>query len=151
MVGQVVVSADVASLCPDADLVGLGVHRLRDLSAAEELWQVGSERFPALRTLDVARNNLPVERTPLVGRQGEIAEVVAALRRRRLVSLLGVVGGMGKTRLAVATAAEVADGFADGLWFVDLVPVGDASGVAEAVAAAMGLRLGGSDVVRRFG
>jgi predicted ATPase len=90
-------------------------------------------------------NNLPVERTVLLGRDAEIGEIAEMLAQHRLVTLLGM-GGTGKTRLASAVAAEVAHEFADGAWFVDLVPASGAD-VAEAIATAMGLQLAGTDLI----
>ena len=89
----------------------------------ERLFQVGAHRFPPLATLDRRLHNLPVQRTELIGRKAEVEEVGSLLERHRLVSLLGI-GGTGKTRLALAVAAESVDVFPDGVWFVDLVPVG---------------------------
>lgn len=144
--GQILASAAVMSLVELDEVVDLGEHRLQDLTAAERLWQVGRGEFPPPRTLDVARTNLPVERTALVGREVEIDEVAREIDRHRLVTLLGI-GGTGKTRLATAVAADVAHRFGDGVWFVDLVPVSDADQVAEAAATAMGLQISGSDPV----
>ena len=81
---------------------------------------------------------LPTPLTPFVGRASERAALAAALSERRLVTSVGA-GGVGKTRLAVAVAGEVADRFAGGVWYVDLVPVTDNAMVAAAVAGAAGL------------
>ena len=81
---------------------------------------------------------LPAALTSFVGRTRERAELAAALEGQRLVSAIGP-GGVGKTRLALAVAADVADRFRDGVWYVDLVPVTDASMIASTVAAALGL------------
>lgn len=81
----------------------------------------------------------------LLGRDAEIGEIAEMLAQHRLVTLLGM-GGTGKTRLASAVAAEVAHEFADGAWFVDLVPASGAD-VAEAIATAMGLQLAGTDLI----
>ncbi|MGW7104286.1 ATP-binding protein [Streptomyces sp. NPDC054883] len=81
---------------------------------------------------------LPQPLTAFVGRVRERAELAEALKTRRLVTAVGP-GGVGKTRLALAVAAEVADDFADGVWFVDLAPVTDAGRVGAAVAAALGV------------
>lgn len=88
------------------------------------------------------RGNLPVDRTPLFGRDADIDTVAGALDGNRLVSLLGI-GGTGKTRLAVATARSVADEFPGGTWFVDLVPLSDARSIEIALAEAVGLGVGG--------
>ncbi|MFI7450355.1 ATP-binding protein [Nonomuraea sp. NPDC049714] len=76
---------------------------------------------------------LPTARTTFVGRDAELAAVMAAFESARLVTLVGP-GGVGKTRLAVAAAGSFPYGGA----FVDLVPVRDPF-VAEAVAAALGV------------
>jgi hypothetical protein len=75
----------------------------------------------------VVRHNLPVQRTPLIGRKVEIEEVASLVDEHRLVTLLGI-GGTGKTRLATAVAAEVAARFTDGVWFVDPVPASTGGG-----------------------
>ncbi len=82
--------------------------------------------------------SLPVPLTPFVGRAAELAALHGALSGHRLVTAVGL-GGIGKTRLALAVAAEVADRFADGVWYVDLVPVTDNAMVAPALAAGLGL------------
>ncbi|MEW1636924.1 LuxR C-terminal-related transcriptional regulator [Streptomyces sp. NPDC093801] len=81
---------------------------------------------------------LPAPLTAFVGRARERAALAVAVTERRLVTAVGL-GGVGKTRLALAVAAQVADGFADGVCFVDLVPVTDPGRVGAAVAAAMGV------------
>ncbi|MEU5097967.1 helix-turn-helix domain-containing protein [Streptomyces sp. NPDC020996] len=79
--------------------------------------------------------------TALVGRDREVAEVCALLRRpeRRLVTLTGT-GGVGKTRLGVAVCRAVAAEFPDGVVFVPLAPVGDPGLVLSAVGHGVGLR-----------
>ncbi|NXY95948.1 ATPase [Streptomyces sp. BR123] len=81
---------------------------------------------------------LPAPLTAFVGRSRERGELAAAVTARRLVVAVGL-GGVGKTRLALAVAAQVAGEFADGVCFVDLVPVTDPGRVGAAVAAAMGV------------
>jgi predicted ATPase/DNA-binding CsgD family transcriptional regulator len=76
--------------------------------------------------------------TPFVGRSAERAALGTALTEHRLVTAVGP-GGIGKTRLAIAVAAEHASRFPDGVWYVDLVPVTDGAMVAPALAAALGL------------
>jgi predicted ATPase/class 3 adenylate cyclase len=139
--GQTLVSSVAAQLYGGADLVDLGEHRLRDLGERERIWQIGRESFAALRTLDQAPNNLPVQRTALLGRETALQVVMAHLEQHRLVSLLGM-GGSGKTRLAQAVAAATIDRFPDGVWFVDLVPVTSPSDIPIAVASAAGFDLG---------
>ena len=82
--------------------------------------------------------NLPLERTSFVGREREIAEVERLLSERRLLTLCGP-GGSGKTRLALAAARRLAEGFEDGAWWIELAPVSDPEHVPQAVAQAVGV------------
>jgi predicted ATPase/DNA-binding CsgD family transcriptional regulator len=81
---------------------------------------------------------LPSPLNPFIGRARERAELRDAVRAHRQVTAVGP-GGVGKTRLALAVAADLAGDFEDGVWFVDLVPVTDPAMVGFAVAAALGL------------
>jgi predicted ATPase len=87
--------------------------------------------------LDPARGNLPAEPPELFGRSGEIAEVRRRLRLKRLVSLVGVAG-VGKTSLALAVAHSVRNRYPDGVWLVELAPVGDPESLAPVIAGAFG-------------
>ena len=95
--GQVLVSQATRELAGDG-LRDLGEFRLKDLTAPERLFQVGSDEFPPLRTL--RPTNLPVQPGPLLGRLEELSELLALARASRLVTLTGP-GGSGKTRLAL--------------------------------------------------
>ena len=99
----------------------LGEHRLRDLGAPQEIFQVGEGSFPPLRSVDVVPTNLPTLLTELIGRSEDVERIVGLLEKERLVTLTGV-GGVGKTRLALAAAAASASSFPDGVWFVELAP-----------------------------
>ena len=83
--------------------------------------------------------NLPAETTSFVGRRRELAEIRKKLASARLVSLVGP-GGVGKTRLALRAAADLARGFSDGAWLVELAEVRDAAIVPNAVLTAVDLR-----------
>src|SRR3989449_146542 len=83
--------------------------------------------------------NLPAETTSFVGRRRELAEIRKKLSTTRLVSLVGP-GGVGKTRLALRTAADLGRGFADGAWLVELAEIRDGALVPNAVLAALDLR-----------
>ena len=86
---------------------------------------------------------LPLEVTPFVGRQRELAELTGLLRTARLVTVTGP-GGVGKTRVALRAAAqfaagELADVFPDGAWLVELSGLHDPELLPETVATALGL------------
>ncbi|GAA4078205.1 hypothetical protein GCM10022214_40170 [Actinomadura miaoliensis] len=81
---------------------------------------------------------LPAPLTAFIGRVRERGELADAVKAHRQVTVVGP-GGVGKTRLALAVAADVAGDFADGVWFVDLVPVTEPARVGAAVAAAVGV------------
>ncbi|WP_245956120.1 LuxR C-terminal-related transcriptional regulator [Nonomuraea fuscirosea] len=81
---------------------------------------------------------LPAPLTSFVGRVTERAQLTDLIRTHRQITAVGP-GGVGKTRLALAVAADAAGDYADGVWFVDLVPVADPGMIATAVAGALGL------------
>ncbi len=137
--GQIVCSAATAELVRDRDdLRDLGEHRLRDLSRGERVWQVGAGEFPALRSLTAASTNLPFLLSSFVGREAEMAELVAAVGESRLVTLTGV-GGVGKTRLALQVAGEVLPGFVDGVWLAELAAAANGDEMVQVVALALGV------------
>jgi predicted ATPase/class 3 adenylate cyclase len=134
--GQVLVSATTAALV-DVELTDLGEHRFKDLGAPERVYQLGTGDFPVLKSL--YRTNLPVPATPFLGRERELSEVVALIARDdiRLLTLTGP-GGTGKTRLALQAAAEAADEYPDGVFWVPLAPLRDAGHVFDQAAQALG-------------
>jgi predicted ATPase/class 3 adenylate cyclase len=124
--GQALLSRTTRDLLDDSfEIRDLGDHRLKDLSAPQRLFQLGSGDFPRPRTL--RRTNLPVPATEFLGRERELDEVVERLSNGiRLLTLTGP-GGTGKTRLALQAAAEAADGFDDGVWWVPLAALRDSA------------------------
>ena len=120
----------------------LGPRRLRDLPTPIGVFQVRAAGlqadFPALRALDVSPGNLRAATTSFIGRESEVAELHAAVKAHRLVTLTGV-GGVGKTRLAVEVAGRLVDEFPDGVWFFELAAVTDPAAVPDAVAAVLGI------------
>jgi predicted ATPase len=136
--GQVLVAAATAALVGDAGLMPLGDHFLAGLRSAEQVFQADRGVHPPLRTSQVRRSNLPAELSAFVGREHEVAEVVAALGPARAVTLVGI-GGVGKTRLGLRAAAELTTSFAEGVWLVPLAPLSDPASLVEVVAAALGV------------
>lgn len=147
--GQIVISPVTAGLLGNEQLEGvrlldLGLHRLKDLSEPQRLFQLAGEgldeRFPPLRTLELRPTNLPVQATSFVGREQELAEVASLLARpeSRLVTLTGP-GGTGKTRLALQSAGALVDDFRDGVFAVFLSAAREQDGVVTAVAQALGV------------
>jgi hypothetical protein len=151
--GQVLLSLPAQELVRDqlpagTSLRDLGEHRLRDLFRPERVFQLLAPElpveFPPLRTLDAYRNNLPLQPTPLIGREKEIAEVCARLSHPevRLLTLTGA-GGAGKARLSLQAAAEFTQEFEDGVYFVSLAAIRDPQLVVPAMAATLGVKEAG--------
>jgi class 3 adenylate cyclase len=146
--GQTVLSGATEPLVVDrlpdgAWLTDLGTHPLRDLPRPERVVQLCHRdlrnEFPPLRTPStVVAHNLPAQLTSFVGRQAEMNRLREALTGGRHVTLTGA-GGVGKTRLAVQVAAELAGQFGDGVWYVDLAPITHPGVVPVTVARALGL------------
>jgi hypothetical protein len=114
------------SLPAEASLRDLGEHRLKDLSRPEHVYQILGPGlltdFPPLRSIEALPNNLPLQSTTFVGRESEVAEITALIEQHRLVTLVGS-GGVGKTRTSLHVAANLLDGSADGVWFIELAPL----------------------------
>lgn len=125
------------------ELRDLGVHRLKDLSLPERVFQVCDpdlpDRFPPLRSLSARPHNLPVQVTRFIGREQEIREIRRLLGSKRLLTVTGT-GGAGKTRLALQVAADTLEEFSDGVWFIELAALADASFVPRVVASTIGVR-----------
>jgi predicted ATPase/DNA-binding SARP family transcriptional activator len=85
------------------------------------------------------QTNLPAHPTSLIGRGRELADVLALVRAKTLVTLTGA-GGSGKTRLALAAADELVAEFADGVWFVSFGSLTDPELVESTIAQALGAR-----------
>jgi hypothetical protein len=140
--GQILVADSTAGLLSGVEFVDLGPRRLRDLPNPIAIFQLCSAGlrtdFPPLRTIDSSPGNLRAAASRLIGRETEVTEVVSAVRSHRLVTLAGV-GEVGKSRLALAAAALLADEFPDGVWVFELASVVDPAAVPDALAAVLGI------------
>jgi len=150
---QSTVDLMAANVSGEVDLVDLGEHRLADLARPERVFQIRHPKlqseFPPLRSLGAHRHNLPVALSPFVGRTLELKKVGQLLEASRLVTLTGV-GGAGKTRLALQTAADAVERYRDGVWLVELTSVSDGALVGHTVARSVGIDisgLGGAEAV----
>jgi predicted ATPase/class 3 adenylate cyclase len=148
--GRVLLSSATAELVREAlpaaaDLRDLGNHRLKDLQRPERVFQIVTPGlavdFPALRTRESFPNNLPVQPTPLIGRERAVvtARGLLHLPETRLLTLTGP-GGVGKTRLGLQIAADVPREFPDGTFFVDLAPLISADLVIPSIAKTLSVQ-----------
>jgi hypothetical protein len=110
----------------------LGEFRLRDLAAPELIFQLIHDElpvdFPPIATVAERTGNLPLQVNSFIGRTRELEQTAAAVEKARLVTLTGA-GGVGKTRLALQAAGQVAARFGDRAWLCELAPVRDPNGV----------------------
>ena len=144
--GQVLLSSSTASLAELA-VIDLGEHRFKDLSAPERVYQLGADEFPPPKTL--YQTNLPIPSTPFLGRQREVAEVLALLSRDdvRLLTLTGP-GGTGKTRLAAHAAGALTERYPDGVWWVPLASLRDPDLVLDSASHTLAAK---GDLAGRIG
>ncbi len=146
--GQVLLSQTTRALV-DADVRDLGVHRLKDLSAPERIYQLEIDGlpcdFPLLKTMEAGMKNLPAPRTSFVGRTAELDEIDRLLGDPgcRLLTLVGP-GGAGKTRLALEAAARRVHLYPHGVHFVALASVASPDFLAPALAEAIQFAVDGA-------
>lgn len=141
--GQILLSDEavkISRLPPKATLQDFGVHLLKDLGEPQQIYglvhsELELQKFPALRSLSAHPHNLPPQTTPLIGREEELAKIASLLENPsyRLLTLVGP-GGIGKTRLALQTAADKIEGFSHGVYFIPLAPLSSAESLVSAMA-----------------
>lgn len=147
--GQVLLSEELGRRIQDElpqgfSLRDLGLRRLKDLTRPERIYQLVHpeliQSFPPIAALDARAHNLPIQPTEFVGRKKELESIKELLRgRARLLTLTGPPG-VGKTRLATQSSADLIDEFEHGVWLVMLAEIQDHSLVPNAIAAAMGIK-----------
>jgi predicted ATPase/class 3 adenylate cyclase len=148
--GQTLLSTATAeivqdNLPPEASLLPLGEHLLKDLNRPENIFQLTiaglPADFPPLKSRTIS-NNLPVRVTPFVGREAELAEIYDLLAdpAHRLVSLVGP-GGIGKTHLAIQAASHYAESLKQRAHFVSLVPIGTTEFIVQTIAESLPISL----------
>jgi predicted ATPase len=153
--GQVLLSETTAALVRDelpegASLLDLGRHRLKDLEKPERIRQLVIKGLPSehpplksLESIDDEKlsipNNLPVQSTPFIGREEDLAALEGMLIDPdiRLITIVGP-GGIGKTRLALAFAERQLCNFEHGVFFVPLASLDAAEDIVPAVARGLG-------------
>jgi predicted ATPase/class 3 adenylate cyclase len=146
--GQILLSATIHRLLEDGvplsfQALDLGEHRLKGFGKPERIYQVLHPdlpaQFPTLLSLSAIPNNLPLPTTEFIGRERDLAALKERLAETRLLTLIGA-GGTGKTRLALQVAAELLEQFVDGVYFIDLALLNDASLVASSIAEALDVK-----------
>lgn len=118
--------------------------RVFHVSAADRAPSEARAPQPAVASAQPPRTNVPPTTQTLFGRGRDQADLIAEMSRHRLVTLLGA-GGIGKTRLAQAVAAELVGTRRDGVWWVDLSSLTEESDVVPSIARAAGLVIGDGD------
>src|SRR5262245_59137711 len=146
--GQILLSQATQALV-DADVRDLGVHRLKDLSAPERIYQLEIDglpsEFPLLKTIEAGMKNLPLPRTSFVGRASELEAIDRLLEDPgcRLLTLVGP-GGVGKTRLALQAAARRVERYSHGVHLVPLVSVASPDLLVSALAESIQFAVDGA-------
>jgi predicted ATPase len=136
--GQVLLSKSAREFVAGLSVTDLGEHRLKDIEDAVSIYQLGDKTFPPLKT--VSNTNLPRPASSFVGRERELAEVIASVERgTRLLTLTGP-GGSGKTRLAIEAAATLVPSYKAGVFWVGLASLREPSLLTETIAQTLGAK-----------
>ena len=137
--GQVLLSRDTRELL-QIEATDLGEHRLKDFAEPIWIFQLGTERFPPLKT--ISNTNLPRPASSFVGREKELADVVSLLQEGTRILTLTGPGGSGKTRLAIEAATDLVSEFKAGVFWVGLAALRDATLVTETIGQTLGAKDG---------
>lgn len=137
--GQVLLSKETSAAL-DLHVTDLGEHRVKDFDQPVWILQLGSVRFPPLKT--ISNTNLPHPASSFVGREREVSAVIALLQDgTRLLTLSGP-GGTGKTRLAIEAATALVPEFPNGVFWVGLATLTDPALVTDTIAQTLGAKDG---------
>ena len=121
--------------------IELGWHRLRDVAALEQVFQLAHPAlrvdFPHFASADTD-SRLPASLSSFVGRTAETAEVKRLMKLSRLLTLTGS-GGVGKSRLAFQVVADLLAEYPDDAFIVDLAPLANPALVPQHVLSALGV------------
>ncbi|MDQ2686863.1 MAG: tetratricopeptide repeat protein [Armatimonadota bacterium] len=151
--GQILVSREAflnarTNLPAEITCADLGKYHLKGISEDVELYQVHSPalprtQFPPLTAPSPERVHLPKNLPPFIGREDDVRKTRELLLepQTRVVTLVGP-GGVGKTRLSIRVAEEVANQFADGVWFLELESVTEPSGIYTRIVDRLSLAAG---------
>jgi predicted ATPase/class 3 adenylate cyclase len=140
--GQILMSEATAKLTQHSlgeglRIEDLGSHRLRDIAHEERLYQLSvgglQTEFPPVKTMTTGKGNIPHHAPDLVGRSEERNRLATALGSSRLVTLTGPAG-IGKTSLALKVAEDIASGYTDGVWMVEVSRVVDENLLPASIA-----------------
>jgi predicted ATPase/DNA-binding winged helix-turn-helix (wHTH) protein len=123
-----------------ATVSGQGYNFVAPVSTEKPL-----QASPVAPVVRAPKHNLPFAVTRMIGREEAAAALVSRLSQQRLVTVVGP-GGIGKTTVALAVAEQIVAGYEDGVWLVDLAPLGDPRLVPSAVATALGLDIQTKDL-----
>lgn len=145
--GQILITEEVIknfNLPENTQVIDLGVHKLKDLSGFQRIYQlihsdIPLKKFPPLNSLSSYPNNLPIQSTPFVGRKKEISEIIEILKEPecRVLTITGP-GGVGKTRIAIQAGAEIIEEFPDGAFLVPLELLNTKELIAGKIADSIG-------------
>ncbi|HTM59763.1 MAG TPA: adenylate/guanylate cyclase domain-containing protein, partial [Burkholderiales bacterium] len=118
-----------------------GRQRFKNIEEPIAIWHIAPDgAAPSTAQDEGSRpNNLPLQLTSFIGRNGELAEAGRLLAKSRLLTLVGA-GGIGKSRLSLELAAKMRDDFSDGVCFVELADVNEAHRVPQVVASTLGVK-----------
>ena len=146
--GQQAAAVRQYDLCRQTLEEELGISPSQETTALYNDIRIGRLKIEdsTSRAPRIPLHNLPTQTTTFVGRQADLADIKRLLLDEpgcRLLNLVGP-GGIGKTRLALAAAAQSLDAFPDGVYFVGLTPVGEAETIVPAIAEVLRLTFFGN-------